>query len=97
MFPPTTDPESYPPLWWSLVTSLGVFGIGASFSFYIIQLYCVYWLQILEVKRAAYEKKLAASGEAPKKKQNEAKKAQMGKTILGLARAKNALTNMAFR
>mmetsp|Transcript_12712 Transcript_12712/g.25977 ORF Transcript_12712/g.25977 Transcript_12712/m.25977 type:complete len:380 (+) Transcript_12712:182-1321(+) len=96
LFPPTTDPLSYPPAWWSVVASMSVFGLGAAFSFYIVQLYTVYWLQVLEVKRAAYEKKLASEGKAPKVR-DEQKKAQMGKRILGLAKAKNKITLAAFR
>ena len=57
-------------------------------------LFNLYWLQILEVKRAAFETKMREQGKEIAKL-DEGKKERFGKIVLEMARAKNTYATRA--
>ncbi|GMI10066.1 hypothetical protein TrLO_g15363, partial [Triparma laevis f. longispina] len=93
-FPPTFSPTSYPSNWWTLTISAVLYGAGASGCFYIVMLYVLYWLQILEVKRAAFESKMKEQGKEVAKL-DEQKKERFGKIVLEMSKAKNIYASRA--
>ena len=93
-FPPTTSPDEYPDNWWTLIVSVTLYGGGCSGCFYIMMPFNLYWLQILGVKRAAFEMKMKEQGKEIAKL-DEGKKERFGKIVLEMARAKNTYATRA--